>query len=127
VGATRGESPAVGLRPAAHVAWREIGGEVFVIDLRAQQIFGLNESGGAVWRALEAGEEPGDGAVDFCRRLAELGLVEGEASAAAGNPDRGADGWVPPQVAWQEPLRSFGFSCAFQPGQSKECTSVPYE
>jgi len=118
----------VGLRPVPHVAWREIGGEVFVVDLRAQQIFGLNDSGGEAWRALDDGGDPGEAAGDFCRRLLELGLVEGEAPPEAATevaPEARVEGWAPPQVVWQEPLRSFGFSCAFQAGQSEECTRVP--
>jgi hypothetical protein len=44
------------LRSAPGVFSREIGDESVLVDLERGQYFGLNETGRAVWRGLEAGD-----------------------------------------------------------------------
>jgi len=132
------------VRLAEHVAWREIEGETFVIDLRGRKMYGLNASGGQAWRGLERGQavpsivaelvpddqsdlQPGvSRAVErFFGELQQLGLVTSDGAIELHNEVAPEQHFVPPQVVWQEELRSFGFSCALQAGQSPACTSAP--
>ena len=134
----------MGVRLADHVAWREIDGETFVIDLRSRKMYGLNASGGQAWRGLEHGQQVDSivqellpsGSADcavgvshavesFFGELQQLGLVTSEQSLRPDQDTPSVDGFVPPQVVWQEELRSFGFSCALQAGQSPACTAGP--
>jgi hypothetical protein len=132
------------VRLADHVAWREIDGETFVIDLKNRTMYGLNASGGRAWRGLEHGQPvtaivhellpPGSSecsagvsqAVEsFFGELQQLGLVTSEDALRPGQESAPVNGFVPPQVVWHEELRSFGFSCALQAGQSPACTAGP--
>jgi hypothetical protein len=81
-------------RRARDAAWRDVAGEMVVLDVRGRRMRGLNPSGGRVWALLDgersvaaiagllAAETGADQArvlVDvtgFIARLRELGLVE---------------------------------------------------
>ena len=45
------------VRLSEQVAWRDIDGETFVIDLKTRKMYGLNATGGQAWRGLEQGQE----------------------------------------------------------------------
>ena len=115
------------LRLAEHIAWREIDGETFVIDLQNKLMYGLNDTGGKVWRALEQGEDPpaGCAANGFVDEMLELGLLSGEAPQPSGDPQPSDQDFVPPQVTWREELRSFAFSCGLLSGETPACEQVP--
>jgi len=119
----------MGARVAGHVAWREIGGETFVVDLKSKRMFGFNPVGARVWQAVVDGEGPRHAeqadVAAFLDELSELGLVEGHepSSELTASPP----GFVPPRVEWREELRSFGFSCALLEGQSPVCDQIPVE
>jgi hypothetical protein len=131
-------------RVAGHVAWRDIDGETFVIDLKSKRMYGLNPLGGQVWRTLAMGGDPSGFASEvtpgpvsdeyataalegFLAELEELGLIaRDESTRPASNVEPRPDtGFVPPQVVWQEELRAFGFSCAFLEGQNPACDTIP--
>jgi hypothetical protein len=133
---------------AEHVAWREIEGATFIIDLRTKRMYGLNATGSKVWNVLASeggdleaaarllgGSEVASSAStsravqDFCGELARLELVTGVGSHG---DTTGGDvapevppTFLPPQIVWQEELRSFGFSCARIEGQSPACDQGP--
>jgi hypothetical protein len=135
------------VRLAEHVAWREINGETFIIDLRTKMMYGLNATAGRVWKAIDDERQADDIARDltvhasgngshewarqavgsFFHELLELGLVTGEQEepGVATAQDPAHAGLAAPQVVWREELRAFGFSCAFQPGTSPACNQVP--
>lgn len=121
-----------------HVAWRCLGEETVLVDLRANTIVALNASGGLIWAALSeplgvdalvelTGSEAGAVAC-FLGDMVRRGLltpVAGRgvsASAASGlGPGSG-----PPAVIWTEELHSFAAaSCALLPDQSDICNQVP--
>lgn len=123
---------------ANHVAWRCLGEETIVVDLRANTIVALNASGGLIWAALSeplalenlveltASEA---GAVEFFLvdmvRRGLLAPVAGRGVAASAPPGVGA-GSGPPAVIWTEKLHSFAAaSCAQLPDQSDICNQVP--
>src|SRR4051812_30193920 len=45
-------------RRASHVAWRKIGDETVLIDLKTKKLYGLNPSGGFFWHALDGIKSP---------------------------------------------------------------------
>ena len=123
-------------RRANHVAWRRIGGETVVLDLKAHRAFGLNEPGGAVWEAIVdlpdgAAEAiaPSEPAVQaFLAELAGLGLVEAAPEgthASVSTPTLALAG--SPKVAWSDEIRSFGAgTCGFVPGGGETCRANPH-
>jgi hypothetical protein len=138
----------MGCRVAGHVAWREIEGEVLVVDLRSRSLYGLNGPAGRVWRGIVDGAEPealvgrvvasgaGSGEVGLAARavgeligeLEALGLVAGGEGVVGELRNAGAcEGCLaePPRVAWREELRSFGQSCGLIPGQGDPCDQFP--
>ena len=139
----------MGCRVAGHVAWREVGGEVLVVDLSSKNLFGLNSSAGAVWKGIADGAEPGTclesllppGAAstavesvsravgEFVEELHALGLVAGAGPELGGPPappgSSGDFAFEPPRVAWREELRSFGQSCGLISGQGDPCDQFP--
>jgi hypothetical protein len=135
-------------RRAPHTAWRKIGRETIVVDLQAKQMFGLNESGGFLWHAVDAAADLEELArwlaaadsparVDtgqlrsFCDRLAELGLlttgVPDETQEAAAPGLEPLETMAPPQILWQEQIQQPPGSCAFLPGQGPICSQTPFQ
>ena len=124
-------------RRAAHVAWRKIGAETVVLDLKEKRAYGLNEPGGILWQALaerSEGDHPADAfmpsepqAAAFLGELASLGLVEAlpnGTSVSATPLPAGFQG--SPEVTWSDEIRAFGGSiCAKIPGQSTSCDTFP--
>jgi hypothetical protein len=138
----------MGLRRAAHVAWRKVGNETVLIHLKNKQIYVLNESGGFFWHSL-------DGDRDLGQILTEIGLRDEAGSLAPfakcledadlvelGEPGKNVPGprlvpsakrapeypfanFVPPELVWQQELRNFGLSCAFVSGAGAACDAVP--
>lgn len=112
-------------RRVAHVAWRRLGPETVVLDLRSKRVYALNESGGALWHALVdhgaavAARRPGE--EEFLAELVRLGIAAAaEPAAEAGETARYAVSAVhaePPRVIWQDDIRSFGISCLQTPIQ----------
>ena len=114
-----GEANAPRFRRASHVAWRTIGSETVVLDLKGKRAFGLNEPGGALWHALAELPE-GGGALtssepevqSFLAELASLGLIEemsnGISCLATPLPARFRGS---PKVTWSSEIPSFGASC----------------
>ncbi|MXG89952.1 PqqD family protein [Nocardioides flavescens] len=54
-----GPDTPVRLRPGA-VSWREVDGEVVLLDLTTSAYFGVNASGTLLWQMLDAGTTPAD-------------------------------------------------------------------
>jgi hypothetical protein len=132
------------LRIGSQVAWRDIDGQVFVIDLRGKKLYGLSPVGGQVWRELVQKEElpaiasrlglgssaGAEGLAAFIAELEGHGLVTGEGEhtapiAVSDDPARTFPNVLPPHVDWVEPLNTFGASCAFRAGQTPACTAAP--
>jgi hypothetical protein len=132
------------VRVVEHVAWREIAGETFVIDLKARRMYGLNAIGGQVWKALDERRDVADiarlltpsstdnGHVNqalqsFFVELRDLGLVSCH-QLDQPSPEMRVElpeTYTPPRVVWQEELRAFGFSCALQPSTTPTCNQIP--
>ncbi len=51
-------SPIRPLRPAESVLVAHLDGESVLLDLESKHYYRLNESGSAIWRAVESGAEP---------------------------------------------------------------------
>jgi hypothetical protein len=136
----------MGLRRAAHVAWRRVGEETVLIHLRDKKIYVLNPSGGFFWHGLDGSRETEqflfslsskdrlpEGASDwieaFFGELRKADLVEVDSGSMARNagalPEFPLAAFVPPELIWQQELRNFGASCSFLPGESEPCSSVP--
>jgi len=122
-------------RRASHVAWRKIGNETVVLDLRAKRAFGLNEAGGALWHALvELPEGAGVAlasserdAQAFLAELASLGLIEAVSDGMPGSSTPLLAGFrCSPKVTWSDEIRAFGGSvCGKTPGGGGGCSSFP--
>jgi hypothetical protein len=135
----------MGLRRAAHVAWRRVGDETVLIHLRNKKIYVLNPSGGFFWHGLDGArgteeflqnltfQDPlPDGASGrieaFLQDLREADLVEGEGireETPSSLPEFPLPTFAPPELVWQQELRNFGQSCAFISGASAACDAVP--
>lgn len=121
-----------------HVAWRAIGGETVLVDLRTNTMVGLNHAAGVLWRALahpiaakDLAAATGIEHATVTAFLADLqgrGLVAPATGAipAAGvlGPAAPEQGSPPPAVLWTEDLRTFA-ACAQAPGQSPLCDQTP--
>ncbi len=142
----------MGLRRAAHVAWRRVGDETVLIHLKTKKIHVLNPSGGFFWHGLDGAREsrefldglsleeplPGDATKEldvFFDQLESADLVDAThaSSDASFKGSKGSkDGneyplpsFVPPEMVWQEQLRNFGQSCANMNGEMGPCTAAP--
>jgi len=134
----------MGLRRAAHVAWRRVGDETVLIHLRNKKIFVLNPSGGFLWHGLDGARgteeflesltldhpipEGASGRIDsFLENLREADLVDAEGAPdeeTPSLPEYPLPAFVPPELVWQEELRNFGLSCIFLSGDEL-CNSGP--
>lgn len=134
----------MGLRRAAHVAWRRVGDETVLIHLRNKKIFVLNPSGGFFWHGLDGArgteeflesltlDDPlPDGASvrieAFLQDLRQADLVDAGAApdeAPASLPEFPLPTFVPPELVWQQEVRNFGQSCAFM-GTDPPCAVNP--
>ncbi len=142
----------MGLRRAAHVAWRRVGDETVLIHLKTKKIHVLNPSGGFFWHSLDGAREshefldglsleeplPGDAAKQldgFFDQLKNTDLVEA-AHASSETASKGSKGskdgneyplpsFVPPEMVWQEQLRNFGQSCANMGFETLACEQSP--
>jgi len=122
---------------ATHTAWRRIDDETVVINLSSKRMVGLNESGGAVWEALQAapdlatlaaGSEAEMHLRRFVAELAAEGLVEpaaDETPAADVASAPMAGPFVPPAITWREDLLRFGGACNKIPEESPYCNQNP--
>lgn len=123
---------------APHVAWRTVGEEVVVVNLRTNLMVALNASGGRLWQALEAPRRQEDLAAAFSlspfavaafvEELRALGMLA-EAPAPGGvplSPPQDLVNGELPQLLWSERLQTLvAASCAQVPGQSDICNQVP--
>jgi hypothetical protein len=121
-----------------HVAWRAIGGEIVLVDLRTNTMLGLNTTGGVLWQALSHPTAAADLAVAsgmeyatvaaFLADLQRRDLVAPATSVgqAQGAPDLDplVPGSPPPTILWTEDLRTFA-ACAQAPTQSPLCDQTP--
>lgn len=135
----------MGLRRAAHVAWRRVGDETVLIHLRNKRIYVLNPSGGFFWHALDGarGAEDFLGSLSFVEPLPDgasgrvnsffQDLREADLVDPEGQPDESTSSlpefplptFVPPELVWEQELRNFGQSCAFVSGSSPACDTIP--
>jgi hypothetical protein len=130
------------MQRAAHTAWRQLGEETVVVNLRDRRIVGLAPVGGWIWSLLdgrtleeleaELGALPGadEGAAaalgGFLAELEALGLVDRNTLAAGPcRPTQQPERYAVPQVRWSEPLEQAAASCGFISGQTPLCTQVP--
>ncbi len=127
-------------RRAEHTAWRCLGDETVVVNLAANEMYGLNPTAGYLWEALDGslGLEVMAGRLDpvtldqlesFCDGLVQLKLLEeagagpqavAAAEVAAPSPAQ------PPAILWHEPIQQAAATCAFLPGQNPLCTVAPF-
>ncbi len=134
----------MGLRRAAHVAWRRVGDETVLIHLRNKKIFVLNPSGGFFWHGLDGARGTEDflgsltlddplphgasGRIDaFLENLKEADLVDAEGAPddePSSLPEFPLRTFLPPELIWQQEVRNFGQSCAFM-GTDPPCTVNP--
>ncbi len=139
----------MGLRRAAHVAWRRVGDETVLIHLKTKKIYVLNPSGGFFWHSLDGAREsrefldglsleeplPGDAAKQldgFFDQLKNTDLIEAAHASSEASSKGSQDGneyplasFVPPEMVWEEQLRNFGQSCAKDPGEMPTCDAAP--
>jgi hypothetical protein len=125
------------IEQAEGIAWRRIGSETFVVDLRAKVMYGLNATGGALWQAIVDGEDldvairrlaMADGAqlpekavaaavATFTAELVELGLaqIDVRTERAAAQPIEEIEGFEAPQIMWCEEMVAYAQqnSCLF--------------
>jgi hypothetical protein len=105
-----------------HVAWRQLGKEFVILDLKARRVFGINEAGARVWVALDASHASEDtshecalGATPaevpapvqaFIADLAQHGLLEPieESRPHTGAPAPSLAGLEAPRITWSEPI-----------------------
>ncbi len=135
----------MGLRRAAHVAWRRVGDETVLIHLKTKKIYVLNPSGGFFWHSLDGAREsrefldglsleeplPGDAVQQldgFLDQLKDTDLAESTDGSSDGSKD--GDGYplpsfAAPEMVWEEQLRNFGQSCARDPGEMPTCDAAP--
>src|SRR5687767_830563 len=120
----------MGLRRSRHVAWRRIGEETVLMDLKLKKVYLLNPSGTFFWHLVDGARGAGemidllpappasDGlpqVASFLTRLETEGLLEPTDAPADALPipTYPLPAFVPPELIWEEQIRSFGFSCAF--------------
>lgn len=123
------------IRRSEDVAWRRIDREMVVIHLTRHRMYGLNESGGRIWEALEAPLEDDrlaellrDPAVTaFLTELAAEGLIESDGPLPTSPaPPSAAEVPAPPRIEWREEVRRFAGKCAFNPAGSVVCDQQPF-
>jgi hypothetical protein len=112
-------------RRVDHVAWRTVGRDTVVLDLKAKRVYAFNEPGGALWQglvergAVTAGSAAG--AAAFLAELVRIGIVvpAEETVTGSGTPAEAllAAHAEPPRVTWNDDIRSFGISCLQTPIQ----------
>ncbi|MEM8962599.1 MAG: PqqD family protein [Acidobacteriota bacterium] len=128
-------------RRGTHTAWRQIGDDTVVLDLRGKRMFGLNASAGAIWHALDNVESIdaladvfGDldrSAIEaFVDQLGEHGLLaEGPVAVQDdlpfSEPVAPLVDLTPPAIIWSEAIPKVAATCAFLPGESDLCNQVP--
>ncbi len=138
-------------RRTDHAAWRNLGDETVLIDLSAKVMYGLNETAGHLWQALDgttdlaelgrslaasdrAPEVKPAALEDFCTALANLGLlkeVELDADATEVSKVGEAAPWPPPgagevpKITWREPIKQVAATCGFLPAQGGPCLPKP--
>lgn len=125
------------------MAWRALGEETVVVDLRSNRMYGLNETGGRIWEALEESAEPESFAAilglnggdleralmsieDFLAELCAVALVEPTEPNKSVIPlaPRSEDGnvtFVPPVILFSEEIRNFGQSANMICFQDPNC------
>jgi len=120
----------MGAQRARHLAWRTIGDETVVLDVRRGLVFGLDQPGGEIWHRLDGNSSPAeltekpDGLDHFLHELGRRGLLE------ALPPEPPTDSSPPvgslPRVLWQDRLHDVcqQFSAASRPGQGPGCSGT---
>jgi hypothetical protein len=128
---------------SAQTAWRRIGNETIVVNLRTRRMVSLNAPGGAIWEclgvevdlmALARAVAPDCPAAvpiieEFMASLAREGLVDGangeDACHRHGYGGAVPPGLVVPRITWNEELLRFGGACGKLPAQGAGCLASP--
>ena len=115
------------LKRAEGLAWRKLGDEAVVIDLKRRMMYGLNAAAFELWEALEEGldirktSESREVSAFIDDLLAE-GLASGGQVSGTEKASESAGG---PRLLWKEEVRQFAGGCGFQAGQGGICDSTP--
>ena len=114
---------------AEGLAWRKLGEETIVINLRKRMMYGLNAEAGKLWEALDPGLdlEAGDAAKNesiaaFISDLVVEGLASGDLTVSGENSSADSG----PKLLWKEEVQQFAGGCAFQSGQGEPCDSAAF-
>lgn len=109
-GMTPGATPPAAWRRATHLAWRSIGDEVVLLDLRRHVVYGLSAGAASVldWLAEPRRVPPGGPLGSFVEQLAANGLLE---AGVANDSEPPAPAAPDARVLWQEPLATFALQC----------------
>ena len=125
-------------RRADHTAWRNLGDETVLVDLAANEMYGLNPTAGYVWQALEGSVDLNELAArlenvtceqlkSFCSELFGLGLlVEADPVSDEAESVPVPEESEPPALLWRESIRQAAATCAFLPAQNPLCVQAPF-
>jgi len=118
------------LRRSEGLAWRKLGDETIIINLRKRMMYGLNSEAGAIWDAMDSGVEietvlsSGAESVEgFVRDLVAEGLANGPVNLPGRRRPGVSDSG--PRVMWKEEVQQFAGGCGFQAGQGGICDNAP--
>ncbi|MBZ0112428.1 MAG: PqqD family protein [Thermoanaerobaculia bacterium] len=145
------QDPCTTWRRAEHIAWRPMGEETVLVDLRTKAFYGLDSLAGHLWHLLDgrsssvdlaarvekvAGDQKGraEAIEDLLNKLEEREIVV--TSAPTGPvpvvpvPELPVEACFPPKLVWEEALKAVaqpGGSCGFMPGQGDQCVGFPFQ
>jgi len=123
-------------RRAGSCAWRELGDELVVINLKNNVMYALNASARELWRTLEQPHtassfvegEAQPTVEGFLAELSAEGLLDISEDETPGDTlvQGGLPMPAPPKILWREPMQRFGANCGFRPGQGDPCIGDPH-
>lgn len=123
------------LKHAGHVAWRQVGEEFIVLDLKQRRMLGLSPGAAVLWQAfgqprcatslIELQPEHWTSAsLSLLTELQELELLVTTSEELHPEPLPVID--EEPEILWREGMQQVAGTCAFFPAQSNLCNQNPF-